>query len=54
MLILTRKIGEEVVIDGNIIITVMDIKGGRIKLAFKAPDDVSIIRPDAMNKRKTT
>jgi carbon storage regulator len=51
MLVLTRKPGEQVVINGNIIITIVEARSGRVHLGIEAPTDVSIIRPDAINKR---
>jgi carbon storage regulator CsrA len=44
MLVLTRKAGEKVVLNGNIVVTVVEVQGNRVKLAFSAPDDVLILR----------
>ena len=44
MLILSRKPGEKVVIGDNIIVTVVEVNGNRVRLAFDAPDDVRILR----------
>jgi carbon storage regulator len=44
MLVLTRKAGEKIVLDGNIIMTVVEINGNRVKVAFEAPDEVVILR----------
>lgn len=46
MLVLTRKPGEKVIIGGNIIVTVLEIKGQRVRLAFEAPDEVTIMRQE--------
>lgn len=46
MLILTRKIGETVILNDNIKVTVMAIDGGQIKLGFDAPKSVSIVREE--------
>ncbi len=46
MLILSRKKGETIVIDGNIEVTVVDIEEDKIKLGFDAPRDVSILRKE--------
>lgn len=46
MLVLTRTVGEELVIDGRIRIRVADIKGGRIKLAIEAPREVGVRRQE--------
>jgi carbon storage regulator len=44
MLVLSRKPGEKVVIDGNITITVVEFNGGRVKIGIEAPADVAILR----------
>ena len=44
MLVLSRKLGEKVVIGGGITVTVLDVIGGRIRLGIDAPDDVRILR----------
>ena len=46
MLVLTRTVGEELVIDGCIRVRVADIKGGRIKLAIDAPREVGVRRQE--------
>lgn len=51
MLVLTRKPGEQVIVGNNVVITVIELKGGRVRLGFEAPNDMSIVRPDAINKR---
>lgn len=44
MLALTRKIGEQIVINDNIIVTIVDIKGENIRLAIEAPREIKIYR----------
>jgi len=44
MLVLTRKIGEKIVIGENIVLTVVDVKGDNIRLGIDAPKDVKIYR----------
>jgi carbon storage regulator len=46
MLILTRKIGESVVIGNNVRVTVIDRSPGVVRLGFEAPPDVSIYREE--------
>ena len=46
MLILTRKMGEQIVIDGNITIAVVSIRGNRVRLGVTAPRDVPIHRAE--------
>ena len=44
MLALTRKKGEALVINNNIEITVLEIRGDQIKIGISAPKDVPIYR----------
>ena len=46
MLALTRKIGEALVINNNIEITVLEIRGDQIKIGISAPKDVPIYRKE--------
>ncbi len=46
MLVLTRKTGQEIVIDGDIRITVTSIGDGRVKLGISAPSDVKVDRAE--------
>ena len=44
MLYLTRKVGESVIINDDIEVTVVDIRGKSIKLGFTFPADASVLR----------
>lgn len=46
MLVLTRKAGEKLVIDGNITVEVVKIQGNRITLGIQAPSNVKIMRTE--------
>ncbi len=46
MLVLTRKRGERIVIDGRIIVTVEQICEGKVRLGFIADKSVSIHREE--------
>lgn len=46
MLVLTRTVGEELIIGDNIRVRVSEIKGGRIKLAVEAPRTVKVRRQE--------
>ena len=50
MLFLTRRIGEKIIINEDISVTVMGIKGSQIRLGFDAPSDVSIHREEIFLK----
>ncbi|HVU89601.1 MAG TPA: carbon storage regulator CsrA [Pirellulales bacterium] len=44
MLVLSRKVGERIVIGPNVTITVVAVHGERVKLGFEAPGSVPIHR----------
>ena len=46
MLVLSRKTGESIVIDGGIRVTVIRVQKNRIKLAIEAPEDVRVVRQE--------
>ncbi len=52
MLVLSRKLGEQILIDGNIIITVCRIGGDKVRLGIEAPHEVQVSRPDAKSKER--
>ena len=46
MIVFRRKKREQIVIDGNIIITIMHIRGTRVSLGIQAPEGVRILRTE--------
>jgi carbon storage regulator len=44
MLVLSRKVGEQIVIGDNITVVVNKVTGNRISLGISAPSDVRIVR----------
>lgn len=46
MLYLMRKIGESIIINENIEIKVVEIKGRSVKLGFESPQNVTILRKE--------
>lgn len=46
MLALTRKKGESLVVNNNIEITILEIRGDQIKIGISAPKDVPIYRKE--------
>jgi carbon storage regulator len=46
MLVLTRRIGEEIVIDGGIRIKITGIKGEQVRIGISAPPQVRIDRKE--------
>jgi carbon storage regulator len=46
VLILTRRIGEKLVIDENVIITIMAAKGSQVRIGIEAPRNVKVYREE--------
>ena len=51
MLVLTRRCGEQLVIDGNIVITVVAMDGNKIRLGIQAPKNVRVDRYEVHARR---
>jgi carbon storage regulator len=52
MLVLTRKIGEEIVIDRDICITIVDIRRDRVRIGITAPLELIVDRREIHERRK--
>ena len=50
MLVLSRKCGESIIIAGNITVTVLEVKGSRMKLGVTAPGETSVHRVEVYQK----
>ncbi len=50
MLVLTRGEGEEIVIAGNIRVTVVSTEGGKVRLGITAPPDVPVNRKEVHDR----
>ncbi len=50
MLVLSRKLGEKIVIGSNIILEVVDVRADRVRLAFDAPREVTIHREEVRRR----
>lgn len=46
MLVLSRKKNESLMVDQDILITVVSIRGGRVKLGINAPRNVNVVRQE--------
>ena len=51
MLILSRRIGETIVIDQNIQIKVLDVKGGQVRIGVEAPRGVAVDRLEIAERK---
>lgn len=52
MLYLTRKIGESIIINNNIELTVVEVRGRTVKLGFVFPPEATILRKELYLKIK--
>lgn len=50
MLILTRRLGEKLIIGGNVTVSVVGIKGGQIRIGIDAPREVSVNREEVFQR----
>ena len=51
MLVLTRRTGEEIVIDGHIRVRVTLVQGDRVRLGIMAPENVRVDRAEVHERR---
>jgi carbon storage regulator len=51
-LILSRKLGERILLDGGIEIQVVKVQGNKIRLGITAPKDCKVIRAELQGKEK--
>lgn len=50
MLVLTRKLGESIVIGNHVRVTVLDMQGKQIRLGIEAPTEVSVHRGEVYER----
>ena len=53
MLILTKKIGEAIILDDDIEITVMEIQNGQVRFGIDAPKEVKIYREEIYERMQS-
>ena len=50
MLILTRRVGETVVIGNDVDVTVLGVKGNQVRIGINAPKDIAVHREEIFDK----
>ncbi len=54
MLVLSRKLNESIIVDGNIRITIVGIRGNHVRVGIEAPESVPIIREELGHRFEAT
>jgi carbon storage regulator len=52
MLILTRRVGETVMIGENVTVTVLGVKGNQVRIGVNAPKEVAVHREEIFDRIK--
>ena len=50
MLILTRRVGESLMVGEDITVTVLGVKGNQVRIGVNAPRDVAVHREEIFNR----
>jgi carbon storage regulator len=50
MLVLSRKRDQKIIIDGDIVFTIVGIRGDTVRIGIEAPKDISIHREEVVKK----
>ncbi len=50
MLLITRRTGESIIINGSIEVKVVEVRGGRVKLGFEYPEGNTVYRQELFTK----
>lgn len=53
MLILTRRVGESVVIGEDVTVTVLGVKGNQVRIGINAPKNVAVHREEIFERIKS-
>jgi carbon storage regulator len=52
MLVLARRVGESLVVNDNIVVTVLGVQGDQVRIGVDAPRDIMVFREEIYRKRE--
>lgn len=50
MLVLTRRIGETIVIGDDVVVTVLEVRGDQVRIGIRAPRSVQVHREEVLRQ----
>ncbi len=50
MLVLTRRLGEQIVIDGTVRVTIVALRGDRVRIGVTAPPRITVNRQEVQDR----
>jgi carbon storage regulator len=53
MLVLSRKLNESIVINDNVVVTVLGVQGDRVRLGINAPVEIPVHRQEVYEKMQS-
>lgn len=53
MLVLSRRVGEQLVVGGDIVVTVIEVRGDGVRIGIDAPRSVSVYRAEVLQAVET-
>jgi carbon storage regulator len=54
MLVISRRVGERVLIGAGVVVTVLEVRGQQVRVGFEAPRSVSILRGEKTSNDRAT
>lgn len=52
MLFLQRKLGQQIIIDGDIVLEIIEINRHNVKLGFEFPEGKTVLRKEVLDRAK--
>lgn len=50
MLVLSRKVGEKIIIGETIVVTVVEVDRGKVRIGIEAPREIPVMRPELLDR----